>query len=316
MKNSTEKAGTDRPKASFVIGACALLFLIIGYQSALFIQRAGVVRIVANHDAPDTVYVAALPAAGTDSASRAGAGAPQTAVFRRNASHGAAAEAIRRSVTPRRYESFRFDPNTVSIDDLMRLGFSQKQAQSIDNYRKKGGRFRRKADFARSYVVDDSVFRRLEPFIDIPKIDLNTADSAAFETLPGIGPFFAAKMVSYRGELAGYSHPEQLMEIWHFDREKYDGLKDLVAVRPETCRPYPLWHLDEAALARHPYIGKQTAHGIVLFRENNPPEACSVEALRKAGVLSEAQAEKLGRCLLAPPSGPGMVRKDSLLPGR
>ena len=86
MKNATEKAGTDRPKASFVIGACALLFLIIGYQSALFIQRAGVVRIVANHDAPDTVYVAALPAAGTDSASRAGAGAPQTAVFRRNAS--------------------------------------------------------------------------------------------------------------------------------------------------------------------------------------------------------------------------------------
>lgn len=307
MKDFKEKAGADRPKASFVIGACALLFLIIGYQSALFIQRAGVLRIVANHDAPDTVYIATATVPPADSGATASSGTP-SASYRRNAPHSAAAQDIRRSVTPRRYESFRFDPNTVSIDDLMRLGFSQKQAQSIDNYRKKGGRFRRKVDFARSYVVDDSVFRRLEPFIDIPKIDLNTADSAAFETLPGIGPFFAAKMVSYRGELGGYSYSEQLMDIWHFDREKFDGLKDLVTIRAETCRPYPLWELDEAALACHPYIGKHAAHGIVLFRDNNPPEACSVEALRKAGVLSEAQAEKLGRCLLVPRSGPGMVR--------
>ena len=37
---------------------------------------------------------------------------------------------LRRNNTPRKYESFRFDPNTVSVDDLMRLGFTQKQAQS------------------------------------------------------------------------------------------------------------------------------------------------------------------------------------------
>ena len=46
-----------RPSASFVVGAVALLFLIIGYQSALFIRKASVARIVANHDHPDTVYV-------------------------------------------------------------------------------------------------------------------------------------------------------------------------------------------------------------------------------------------------------------------
>ena len=77
----------------------------------------------------------------------------------RHSRHSAAAQSIRRANSPRRYESFKFNPNTVSVDDLMRLGFSEKQAQSIDNYRRKGGRFRRKSDFARSYVVADSFDR-------------------------------------------------------------------------------------------------------------------------------------------------------------
>ena len=209
---------------------------------------------------------------------------------------------IARARTPRRYESFRFDPNTVSVDDLVRLGFTPRQAQSIDNYRKKGGRFRRKSDFARSYVVEDSVFRRLEKWIDIPKIDLNKADSAAFETLPGIGPFLASRMVSHREELGGYSYPEQLMDIWRFDQEKFDGLKDLICLSPPE--PYPLWTLPRNALAAHPYIGERAARGIVLFRENSPREEWTVGNIIKAGILEPGLDEKLSRCVIAPLPSP------------
>ena len=220
MKNSKDDG--HRPSASFVVGAVALLFLIIGYQAALFIHKASVARIIANHDAPDTVYLK------DPSPEKQGIDVQEIRYSR----HSAAAQSIRRANSPRRYESFKFNPNTVSVDDLMRLGFSEKQAQSIDNYRRKGGRFRRKSDFARSYVVADSVFKRLEEYIDIPLIDINKADSVTFETLPGIGKFFAAKMVSYRSELGGYSYKEQLMDIWHFDEEKYEGLKDLITLSP------------------------------------------------------------------------------------
>ena len=181
----------------------------------------------------------------------------------------------------------------------MRLGFSEKQAQSIDNYRRKGGRFRRKSDFARSYVVADSVFKRLEEYIDIPLIDINKADSATFETLPGIGKFFAAKMVSYRSELGGYSYKEQLMDIWHFDEEKYEGLKDLITLSPPE--PFQLWTLPESRLASHPYIGKEAAHGIVLYRENTARDGWSVRSLVEAGVLDPDQGSKLERCRIAPP---------------
>ena len=57
---------------------------------------------------------------------------------RRYGSHSPRAESVRENLPRKRVESFRFDPNTVSVEDLCRLGFTPKQAQSIDNYRKKG----------------------------------------------------------------------------------------------------------------------------------------------------------------------------------
>jgi DNA uptake protein ComE-like DNA-binding protein len=439
MKDSEKShdGGKHTPSASFVIGAIALVFLIIGYQMAIFIHQAAVEKIVANHDHPDTVFVysdaqgADVTAtssseqmlkqvqhdqnegyseragqeysvqadrdyservgqeysaqAGRDYSERAGLGYSAQAnsdyservgqeysaqagrdyseqvgqgyqgqpngnpertsqsnpertwqeyprlpnghpelvsgsksavmvpksksaepvsgsvVIRKNSEHSPMAEKIRIANTPRHYECFRFDPNTASIDDLMRLGFTHKQAQSIDNYRKKGGRFRRKSDFAKSYVVEDSVYKRLEPYIDIPRIDLNTADSATFETLPGIGKYFASKMVSYRNALGGYSYPEQLMDIWHFDQEKYDGLKDLIFINPSTTTAYQLWTLPEEQLAKHPYIGRYSAHSIVIFRKSTPRKQWSVEELAKAGILKNEYADKLARCLIAPP---------------
>lgn len=54
MKDFNSNKDGKRPSASFVVGAVALLFLIVGYQAALFIHKASVARIIANHDEPDT----------------------------------------------------------------------------------------------------------------------------------------------------------------------------------------------------------------------------------------------------------------------
>ena len=288
-------------KSSFTTGAIALVFLIIGFETALFIHKAAVTRLVADRDHPDTVYVVERVRPKTNPKVEEAEGEEETdTVFvRKRAERSLEVVRVREKASPRRVESFRFNPNTVSLEDLMRLGFSEKQAQSILNYRAKGGRFRRPSDFAKSYVVADSVFDRLEPYIDIPRIDLNRADSAAFETLPGIGPYFASKMVSYRTSLGGYSHPEQLLEIYHFDREKYDALKDLISCSPPE--PYPLWTLSERDLARHPYISRDEAHSIVLYRSHQPQSAWTLDGMNRAGILSEEHYAKLSRCVLAQP---------------
>ena len=317
MENEKKTRVTD----SFLVGVIALVFLVIGYQTALFIHRAAVMKIAAGRDAPDTVYICndgsmgmehhdidngqqekgrnARP--GTAAGNRpSGSSANGNVTLRHDASHGPRAEAVRKNLPGRQVETFRFDPNTVSAEDLCRLGFSPKQAASIDNYRRKGGRFRRKSDFAKSYVVPDSVFKRLEPFIDIPLVDLNLADSADFDALPGIGGWFASAIVAHRKALGGYSFKEQLMDIRRFDADKYEAIADLVTVSQDNVTPYPLWSLPADSLKHHPYIRKDAvARAIVLYRENSPRDRWTVQGLQEAGIIGKDDAEKLSKCALS-----------------
>ena len=312
-------------KTSFRTGAISLAFLVLGFELSLFVHRAAEERIVAHRDKPDTVFVfverpeedVPSPTAShslgptTEAVEGLNSGAPgnlpiigvASRGWRRScegtssAGHSARARAIYEKAPGRKVESFRFNPNTVSKEELCRLGFSEKQSQSIISYREKGGKFRRKSDFAKSFVVADSVFKRLEPYIVIPKIDINKADSAAFDSLPGIGGWFARKMVEYRDQLRGYSCPEQLMEIWHFDREKYDGLKDLITCSP--VEPYPFWSGTLEDIRNHPHIRNwQTAKDIAFYRDHNPPEAQTIDGLLAAGLITEEKAARLRRCRL------------------
>jgi DNA uptake protein ComE-like DNA-binding protein len=315
-RNGNEKE-ENHLSASFITGAVALVFLIIGYQTALFVHRAAALKILSDRDNPDTVYVIdrTLAMSVLDNCNRdelkvlvsndksvLKSKNENTKIFiRRNSAHEETAAKVASSLKKRHVENFKFDPNTISSEDLVRLGFSEKQAGSIVNYRNKGGRFHRRRDFARSYVVSDSVFRRLEPYITIPKLDINSADSAAFDALPGIGKYFASKMVSYRKRLGGYSYTGQLMDIYHFDKDRFDAISDLIKVDPQTQKAYKLWTLPADSLRLHPYILSYAADGIVLYREHNPKTAWTVENLAVAGVLKPDLAGKLERCIIEKP---------------
>ncbi len=320
MKRSESK----RPSESFILGVVALVFLIIGYQTAMFVYKAAVMKIAANRDQPDTVFVYQCPElvdgavestqdevtlttrgqelpAVKSRPSSTGKVSPQTTV-RKNAPHSPQAETVRQNLSRRKVESFRFNPNTASEDELCRLGFSPKQARSIINYREKGGKYRRPEDFAKSFVVSDSIYRRLQMYIDIPLLDLNLADSAAFDALPGIGGWFASKMVEHRSKLKGYSYKEQLMDIRKFDREKFEALSDLITVSPEHMTPYPLWTCPADSLRQHPYIRNyETARAIVLFRESTPSSEWTIEALQHAGILTPDAASRLSKCCVEKP---------------
>lgn len=298
-KNKEDRNGISQ---SFVMGVIALVFMLTGYQTALFIHDAAVTGIAANRDCPDTVYVYKEYQPQKSDADEGVSGSDTVVRMEiRRSGHTEKAEAVRANVPYPRVESFRFDPNEVSVEDLCRLGFSPKQARSIENYRKKGGKFRRKSDFARSFVVSDSVYARLEPYIEIPLLDLNTADSAALDALPGIGGWFAVKILEHREALHGFSYKEQLMDIRNFDKDRFDGLADLVTVSEDHVSPYPLWTLPADSLRMHPYIGDYAAKGIVLYRDHNPKELWTVDGLTQAGVLNPEHALKLARCVLDRP---------------
>lgn len=61
-------------------------------------------------------------------------------------------------------------------------------------------------------------------------LDLNTATAAELQTLPGIGPVLAERILDYRAEIGGFSTVEQLMEVRGIGEKKLDAIKDLVVV--------------------------------------------------------------------------------------
>lgn len=53
---------------SFKFGAVCLVFLLIGFQAALFVNKAAVLRIESLRDHPDTVYVVRYVGSGDEAA--------------------------------------------------------------------------------------------------------------------------------------------------------------------------------------------------------------------------------------------------------
>jgi competence protein ComEA len=63
-------------------------------------------------------------------------------------------------------------------------------------------------------------------------VDLNTADEAALDALPGVGPSTAKKIVDDREKNGPFKSAEDLMRVAGIGPKKFDSLKDLVTVGP------------------------------------------------------------------------------------
>lgn len=74
----------------------------------------------------------------------------------------------RQQAEAKEYLLFKFNPNSINLDSLILLGFTQRQAQVLLNYRAGGGRFKKREDFAKVYSVSKEMYERLYDYIIIP----------------------------------------------------------------------------------------------------------------------------------------------------
>ena len=123
-------------------------------------------------------------------------------------------------------------------------------------------------DVAKSSVAPDSLTRRYPVKIkETEHVVLNTADTTALMTIPGIGPYYARKIVEYGERLGGYVSVSQLDEIEDFPTS---SKKYLVIQNPQT-RKINVNKLSLNELKRHPYINYYRAKAITDYRRLNGP---------------------------------------------
>lgn len=150
-------------------------------------------------------------------------------------------------------EGERLDPNRAPAPELDRLpGVGPSLARAIVEARERGGPFRSSRDLTRVRGIGSATAKRLAPLVDLPRVsvegavsasegprdreagpgrpltapvrgeergrrspvDLNRADAADLQRLPGIGPALARRVLEHRRRLGGrFRSAEQLLEV-------------------------------------------------------------------------------------------------------
>ena len=96
---------------------------------------------------------------------------------------------------------------------------------------------------------------------------LNTADTTILKTVPGIGPYFARKVVEYGQRLGGYVSVDQLDEIEGFPLDA----KDYLTVEGASPRKLNVNSLTLNELRKHPYLSFYQAKAITDYRRLHGP---------------------------------------------
>ncbi|MCP9770941.1 hypothetical protein EGI22_23805 [Lacihabitans sp. LS3-19] len=216
-------------------------------------------------------------------------------------------------------EHFRFNPNTASKEDLIRLGIPKWTANTIDNYRNKGGKFKFKEDLLKIYSIKPERYADLENFIDLPsktekissdfdeqraiteskpvytakpnkiisKFDINIADTTQLIQIKGIGPAYAKRIIKYRDILGGFYSLEQVSETYGLNPEIIPELKKYC-----TIGNYKKININDLGNTKHPYLKFKDIIVINAYRKQHGSFK-SIDDLKNIKILDETIISKI-----------------------
>lgn len=204
----------------------------------------------------------------------------------------------------------RFDPNQYSEKDWVNLGLSIKQAQVVVKFSKRG--LKSNEDLKRIYVLSDDFIATIADSTYYPDgyiymrekdalteedksrllVSLNSANEEELRKINGIGPYFASKIIFYRELLGGYTNKEQLLEIWKFDLEKYQKIRNYIEVDEVQFNTLSINTSTINELKKHPYIDYNTANSIVKIRAQIG-EYKTLDEIKKSVLIDEITFQKI-----------------------
>ncbi len=199
---------------------------------------------------------------------------------------------------------FPFNPNTLTEEEWLQMGLTDRQVRGIMNYKAKGGKFYSKNDLGKLYTISEEEFAQLEPFIVLPEVsrgkntksasqgvvstgsttangsttapvekkaipivDLNTVDSTTLVELPQIGPYTAVRIIEFREKLGGFVDKEQLRDVKGMDDARFAAIQPYINVGVVEIQKVDVNRADFKTLVHHPYLNYEQVKRIVNQRE-------------------------------------------------
>lgn len=200
---------------------------------------------------------------------------------------------------------FPFNPNTLTEEEWLQIGLTDRQVRNIMNYKAKGGKFYSKNDLGKLYTINEEDFAQLEPYIvlpeasrssggknnksyvqttpststgadptaeqhekkTIPVVDLNTVDSTTLVELPQIGPYTAMRIIEFRDKLGGFIDKEQLRDVKGMDEARFSAILPYINVGAVETRKVDVNRADFKTLVHHPYLSYEQVKRIFNQRE-------------------------------------------------
>jgi competence ComEA-like helix-hairpin-helix protein len=102
----------------------------------------------------------------------------------------------------------------------------------------------------------------------IQAIDINTADSAAWVALNGIGPGFAKRIITYREKLGGFYQVDQLKEVYGLDSLWVKENKALLKVGAGVYRFLAINQVEWKDF-KHPYLPYGQSKVVLAYRKHH-----------------------------------------------
>lgn len=170
---------------------------------------------------------------------------------------------------PKRHEwaATEADSCRFAMADSARRSYPQrydrkKRVQSEKRYRYNAYQSTRRKSWSShaSHLYPKSVKFRTDTVLN-----LNTADTALLQRVPGIGPYWARRIVDYRNRLGGFVSPAQLDEIdsslIHCHRWFH--------VSAPSCRHLAINRAAFRTLYRHPYLDYEQVCQVMDYRRRH-----------------------------------------------
>ena len=217
-------------------------------------------------------------------------------------------------------ELFYFDPNTLSKDGWKKLGLREKTITTILKYLSKGGHFKNPEDVQKIYGLFPNEYERIAPYIKIeaneiatvrkdftennntysPKtnaprnnvVDINSADTTAFISLPGIGSKLATRIINFRDKLGGFYSVSQVAETFGLPDSTFQKIKQYLKLENTTIKKININSATVDELKAHPYFRYTLANPIIAYRKEHG-QFGKVEDIKKVMLVTDDVYNKI-----------------------